>query len=126
MLGKILLLLDEGGGLREDANLEEVMKKGRCEEAPNASVGEAPKLRGDRFSYTNPHTKTVTSSQPTTIYVILPKHRHVLDLSGIMQAWRVSRTWRWSRGVEGCGLSISELFLARERKECEGGHERKG
>jgi len=52
MLGKILLILDEGGGL------EEVMKKGRCEETPNASVSEAPKLRGNRFSYTNPHAST--------------------------------------------------------------------
>jgi len=26
---------------------------------------------------------TMASSQPTTIHVILPRHRHVLDLSGI-------------------------------------------
>jgi len=117
MLGKILLLLDKGGGLEGGCEFGGSHEKGRCEEAPNASVSEAPKLRRHRSSYTNPHTsthgrfhtllqgqtpiKTVTSSRPTTIHITLPRHQHILDLSGIMQAWHVSRA--------GHGVGVEEL-----------------
>ena len=72
------------------------MKKGRSEEAPNASVSEAPKLHWGRFSYTNPHTSTHGRFHPSckakphrdqqpanddTRHLL--RHRHVLDLSGI-------------------------------------------
>ena len=44
----------------------------------------------------------MTSSQPTTICVILPRHRHVLDLSGI-----ASRA--------GHGVGVEELTVVAYR-----------
>jgi len=60
---------------------------------------------------------TMVSGQPTTMPVLSPKCQQGVNLSRIMQAWRVSRAGHGIRtcGVEGCGPARAEYFLVGGR-----------
>jgi len=58
-------------------------------------------------------TSIKTATHLTTMHFLSPMYQHVLDLSGIMQAWCMCRlNTVFGVGVDGYGLSNSEYFLA--------------